>query len=98
MTQRVTMSNQRTIFVRWRQGDKAGEAGGQPRSQDFSFKKMEKPWRRGGGGGVPITHHGKIKWNINYINKHPFIIWSEEIRGRETRKKGKKFVPYLCTF
>ena len=63
MTQRVTMSNQRTIFVRWRQGDKAGEAGGQPRSQDFSFKKMEKPWRRGWGGG---TYHASRKNKMKY--------------------------------
>ena len=62
MTQRVTMSNQRTIFVRWRQGDKAGEAGGQPRSQDFSFKKMEKPWRRGWGRTYHASRKNKMKY------------------------------------
>ena len=51
--------------------------------------------RRGG-----TTHHADFlkllriteKWNLNYINKYPIIIWSDEIRGRWTRKKGKKLV------
>ena len=41
----------------------------------------------GGGGGAYLSRITPI-----YIKKYPIIIRSEEIRGRGTRKKGKKLV------
>ena len=57
-------------------------------------------WQRG------VSYHARItpifwklsritgKYNkiFNCINKYPIIIWSEEIRGQGTTKKGKKLV------
>ena len=48
------------------------------------------------GGGLPITHDEKIKWNINYINKYPIIIviWGNQRSRNE--KKGQEVGVILC--
>ena len=58
---------------------------------DWSVKT---PWHE----RIELARSGLWAPAINYIYKYPIIIWSEEIRGRGTKKKKGREVGVITIY